>query len=474
MRSTPLRIALSLLIAAAVLSAGIAHAERPNIVVILADDMGYGDPGCYNAESKCPTPHIDRLASQGMRFTDAHTAGSVCVPSRYGLLTGRYPFRTKLDWRRNGVIEKGRTTVASLLQENGYATAMVGKWHLGFDGGPDYDWSQPMRGGPVHRGFATYFGMPASLDIPPYYYIRGRQPVYPPTETIEASATEGWSPIQGAFWREGKVAPDFRHDEVLDRFASEAVKVVEQRAAGEQPFFLYLALTAPHTPWLPAEEFRGKGAAGLYSEFVAHVDDVVGRVLRALEDSGAADETLVLFASDNGPVWYDEDEERFGHESVGPLRGMKGDAWDGGHRVPFVVRWPGHVEAGSTSDALVGFVDLFATVADIVDADVPADAAEDSVSFHSVLQGEASVGRQTMVQHHSGTVLRDGKWKLINHLGSGGFSKPRREQPQPGGPQGQLYNLAADPGEQNNLWQSEPERVKRMLAELKAIRAGER
>lgn len=474
MKSIRLIVVRTLGIAAVMLSAGLAFADHPNIVVILADDMGYGDSGCYNPDSKCPTPNIDRLASQGMRFTDAHTAGSVCVPSRYGLLTGCYPFRTKLDWRHNAVIAEGRPTVASLLNENGYATAMVGKWHLGFDGGPDYDWSQPLRGGPTDRGFETYFGMPASLDIPPYYYIRGRRPVQPPTETVAASATEGWSPIQGAFWREGQVAPGFRHAEVLDRFASEAVTAIEQQATQQQPFFLYVALTGPHTPWLPGEEFGGKGSAGLYSEFVAHVDDVVGRVLTALDDAGAADETLVLFTSDNGPVWYDRDEQRFGHASVGPLRGMKGDAWDGGHRVPFIVRWPGQVEPGSTSDALVGFVDLFATLADVVGAPVPADAAEDSVSFLPVLLGKQSSARTTMVQHHSGTVLRDGSWKLINHLGSGGFSKPRRQEPDPGGPRGQLYNLADDPGEQNNLWQSEPERVQRMLEELKAIRAGKR
>ena len=447
-------------------------AERPNVVVILADDMGYGDPGCYNSESQCVTPHIDALAQAGMRFTDAHSAGGVCVPSRYGLMTGRYPFRKNLNWRREPVIREGRTTIASLMKSAGYTTQMVGKWHLGFADGPDYDYAKPLAGGPVDRGFDGFFGMHASLDIPPYFYMRGQDPTAPPTEDVGASNTPGWSPIQGAFWREGKIGADFKHDEELDRFAAEATQFLAQQN-GEQPFMLYLALPAPHTPWLPAEKFRGIGQAGLYSEFVAHVDDVVGRITQQLEASKLADNTVVVFSSDNGPVWYDSDEERFGHRSCGPFRGMKGDAWEGGHRVPFLVRWPGKVAAKSQSDHLIGFVDLLATLRDIVDVEIPAGDAEDSVSFYSTLTGTAKTSpRKVMLQHHTPTVIRDGHWKLISHLGSGGFSQPRKEKPEPDGPQGQLYDLHTDPGETTNLWLKYPERVDAMLKMLKQISSG--
>lgn len=455
----------------ACLSGASVHAEAPNVLFILADDMGFGDPQCFNADSQCVTPHIDRLATEGRLFTDAHAAGGVCVPSRYGLMTGRYPFRARLDWRKEGVIDAGRETLASLLARKGYATAMIGKWHLGFDGGPDYDFSAPLTGGPVDRGFDSYFGLPHSLDITPYYFVRDRRAVAAPTLQIEASASEGWSPIQGAFWRAGGIAPGFKHAEVLDRLSDEAVRYLNSRhAAPGKPFFLYVALTAPHTPWLPAERFRGSGAAGLYSEFVAHVDDVVGRLLTALDDGNLTDNTLVIFSSDNGPVWYDADEERFGHHSAGPFRGMKGDAWEGGHRVPFLVRWPGHVPQGTTCDQTLGFVDMLATFAELVDADVPDGSGEDGVSMLPAFTGEARQPlRESLVLHHSGSAIRRGPWKLINHLGSGGFSQPRRVDPRPGGPRGQLYNLADDPGETTNLWLERPDLVKELMAELDRI-----
>ena len=445
--------------------------QRPNIVLIMADDMGYGDPACYNPESKCVTPNIDQLASEGMRFTDAHTAGSVCVPSRYGLLTGRYPFRRSMNSRVQPVIDADRLTLSAMLKSAGYETSMVGKWHLGFEGGPDYDYSKPMLGGPANRGFNRFFGMHASLDIPPYFYMTGTAPVLPPSEHVGDSNTDGWSKIQGAFWRSGPVAPDFKHDEVLDRFANETLTEVSRLSQSETPFFLYMALPAPHTPWLPAEKFRGIGGAGMYSEFVAHVDDVVGRVLFALDQHQLSKETVVIFTSDNGPVWNEVDNEKYGHASVGPLRGMKGDAWEGGHRVPFIVRWPNVIAANSTSDHLIGFVDTIATVADIVGEELPKNAGDDSVSFLSSLQQTAKESsRETIVLQHSGTVVRDGHWKLVNHLGSGGFSPPRKVKAEKNGPQGQLYNLKEDLGETNNLWQSEPERVEKMLKMLAEIK----
>ncbi|MEZ6065969.1 MAG: sulfatase-like hydrolase/transferase [Planctomycetaceae bacterium] len=243
---------------------------RPNILLILADDMGYGDPQCYNPNSKCPTPQINSLASAGLRFTDAHSAGSVCVPSRYGLLTGRYPFRARLDWTKSACIEPETSTIAARLQSAGYRTGMVGKWHLGFDGGPDYDYSQPLVGGPCDRGFDSWFGIPHSLDIQPYYLVRDRLAIAPPTQPVAASNSPDWSPIQGVFWREGKASPGFEFELVLDQLGEAACDWLKATRDIDDPFFLYVPLTSPHTPWLPAERFRGQGGAGLYGEFVAH------------------------------------------------------------------------------------------------------------------------------------------------------------------------------------------------------------
>jgi len=441
----------------------------PNIVFVLADDMGYGDPGCNNPDSKISTPHIDSLAENGLRFTDAHAPAAVCVPSRYGLLTGRYPSRPRtFHPNREAVIEDGRVTVASLLREHGYATGMVGKWHLGFDGGPDHDYSQSLHGGPLDRGFDSFFGIPASLDIPPYYYIRDRTPVAPPSELIEASATEGWTDIQGAFWRSGGVAPGFDHAEVLPRLEREAVGFIDEHAGAERPFFLYVALPAPHTPWLPLARYRGESAVDMYGEFVMQVDDTVGHILEALDRNGVADDTLVIFSSDNGPVWYPSDVERLGHASVGPLRGMKGDAWEGGHLMPFLVRLPGRVEPGGVCGRTICCTDLMATLADVLDVPVPDGAGEDSSSFLSLLHDpEGPATRQVTILKANASVVREGRWKLITHLGSGGFSRPRRQEPREGGPTGQLYDLENDLAETTNLWTERPDVVARLQAYLR-------
>jgi arylsulfatase A-like enzyme len=442
--------------------------ERPNIVVIFVDDMGFGDPQCFNAESKIPTPNIDRLAREGMRFIDAHAPGSVCHPSRYGLLTGRYPFRTPLPWRRRPCIEEGRMTVASLLKTNGYRTAMVGKWHLGFHV-EDYDHPpENIEGGPVDRGFDSYFGIPASTDIPPYYYIQDDRVVAAPSDRIEANRSDGWSPIQGAFWRAGGIAPGLKLVDVLPKFTDKAVDVLQDHhgQSPEQPIFLYLAYPAPHTPWLPTEEFRGRGGAGMYGEFTVMVDHMVGRVLRKIDDLKMAEETIVIFTSDNGPVWYDADVERFGHDSAGPWRGMKGDAWEAGHRMPFVVRWPGKVAPGTVSEQTICHTDLLATCADVIGTDLPHDAGEDSFSMLPTLlgkQGDRPLRPATVTVSARGVLsVRQGPWKLITGLGSGGFSQPSRVEPEPGGPKGQLYNLNDDPGETANRWSEHPDVVARL------------
>lgn len=449
---------------------------RPNIVILLADDLGYGDLGCYGA-TRIKTPHLDRLAAEGMRFSDAHAPAGVCIPSRYGLLTGRYPFRNDAHPDRGPVIERGRTTIASLLQERGYATGLVGKWHLGFEGGIAFDYARPLRGGPIDHGFDSFFGIHASTDIPPYFYIGNDRVVSAPTLTIEAGNSAGWSKIQGAFWRAGAIAPDFKLEEVMPRFTGEAVRWLDEHAgnAQRQPFFLQVCFTAPHTPWLPGEKFR-QSPIGPYGDFVGQVDDAVGQILAALARKGAADDTIVIFTSDNGPVWYPADVDRLGHPSVGPLRGMKGDAWEGGHRMPFIVRWPGRTPAGAVNPVTISFVDLLATFAEINGVTLPRDAGEDSFSLLPALLGQAPRARPPVIALSSRGVLslREGSWKFIPALGSGGFSVPATERATDGGPTGQLYDLATDPSEQNNLWQQKPEVVSRLTAELERARAAGR
>jgi len=453
--------------------------DPPHMVILFVDDMGYGDAGCYNPESKIPTPHIDGLAGAGMRFTNAHAPGPLCHPSRYGLLTGRYPFRTDVSvWPRQALIEEGRMTIASLLQSGGYRTVMVGKWHLGFD---EQGYDQPLPGGPADRGFEEFFGIRASTDIPPYFYIRGDRAVEPPTGQIGDNQSPGWSPIQGAFWRGGGIAPDLKLEDVLPRFTDESIAAIESHGnrPGKSPLFLYVALPAPHTPWLPSEPFAGRSGAGMYGDFLMMVDHEIGRILTALDQAGMADDTLVLFASDNGPVWYPADVQRFGHDSAGGLRGMKGDAWEAGHRMPFIVRWPGKVPPGSVSRQVICFTDLLATFAAILDTALPRSAGEDSFSLLPVLLGEQPeqepIRPPIIIPALTGMLsIRSGPWKLIDGLGSGGFSPPRRIEPEPGGPAGQLYHLDDDPGETKNLWEQEPSIRARLLEALNHVRTTSR
>jgi arylsulfatase A len=478
-RISALSYSIAILILASLVSPRLANAQPanspPNIVIILVDDMGYGDPGCFNPQSKIPTPHIDRLAREGMRLTDAHAPGPLCHLSRYGLLTGRYPFRTDVGaWSRRPVIEPQQATIASLARAQGYRTAMVGKWHLGFN---EQGYDKPLPGGPVDRGFDTFFGIRASTDIPPYFYIRGDRAVEPPTARIEANRSEGWSPIQGAFWREGGIAPDLKLADVLPRFTREAIEVIDGHAQSpdDKPLLLYLAYPAPHTPWLPAAEFEGQSGAGMYGDFAMMVDAHIGRVLQALDDAQMSRDTLVVFTSDNGPVWFDRDVERFGHDSSGGLRGMKADAWEAGHRMPLVVRWPGRVKAGTSSDQLVCFTDLMATFAAIWGIELPENAGPDSFDFSPVLldrpPGEATLRESLVMQAGAGhMVIRRGPWKLIDQLGSGGFTKPNRVQAEADGPRGQLYHLENDPAETTNLFLQQPEIVQRLEMELKAVR----
>ncbi|MBK1825869.1 sulfatase family protein [Haloferula rosea] len=450
-------------------------ARSPNIIVILADDMGYGDVGCYNPRSKIPTPHIDRLAKEGMRFTDAHAAGPLCHPSRYGLMTGRYPFRTDVTrWPKHALIETGQMTLASLLKEHGYHTSMVGKWHLGFE---EQGYDRPLPGGPVDCGFDEFFGLRASTDIPPYFFIRNDRPVAPPTDDIRASRSKDWSPIQGKFWREGGCAPGLDLSTVLTTLTDNACSIISRHAASEpperKPLFLYLALTGPHTPWLPDEQFIGSSGAGLYGDFVAMVDHEVGRVFDALHKADMVDDSLILFTSDNGPVWYEKDVDKFDHDAVGGLRGMKGDAWEGGHRVPFLVRWPGAVNPNSQCSQTIGFTDLLATFSDILGLSLPDEAGPDSFSFLPLLDGSQDANqsvRPALVMkaaRKDTMIIRSGRWKFISKAGSGGFSEdPPKALDEP---EEQLYDMIKDSSEQVNQVTAHPELVSRLRKELQRI-----
>ncbi|TWU05674.1 sulfatase family protein [Stieleria varia] len=454
--------------------------DRPNVLIILVDDMGYGDPQCFNTESKIPTPNIDSLAKSGMRFTDAHAPGPLCHMSRYGLMTGRYPFRINVNkWPKEPLIDEGETTIASLMSDAGYSTAMVGKWHVGFD---EQGYDQDLNGGPVDVGFDSFFGIRASTDIPPYFYIRDRRAVTPPTQTIEASQSEGWSPIQGAFWRAGGIAPDLRLHDVLPRFADEACKVIRdhQTATEQKPLMLYVAFPAPHTPWLPDEAYRGKSGADMYGDFTMMVDAMVGRILKQLDESSMSNDTLVIFTSDNGPTWYEADVKRLGHDSSGGLRGMKADAWEAGHRMPFVVRWPGVVKSGTASDRLISFCDLLATLDEMVSAgrvssESTSQAGPDSFSFLSELTGKPAgdryPARESLVLKSGRGLMtmRRGQWKYIDGKGSGGFSERDPDAGLADEFPGQLYDLQSDRGETTNVYADRAEVVETLKAEMKAI-----
>ncbi|QGJ70163.1 Cerebroside-sulfatase [Planctomycetales bacterium 10988] len=458
--------------------------QSPNIIVILADDLGQGDLGCFNPKSKIPTPNMNRLAKEGMKFTDAHSPSSVCTPTRYGLLTGRYSWRTRL---KKGVLQGedrllislDRLTMPKMLQQAGYQTGAVGKWHLGLqEYDPEQpelktDYSRPLRPGPLEVGFDFFYGIPASLDMQPYVFVRNHRPEEPPTETTEDS-TRRWSGGEG-FWRGGPISPSFRHIDVLPNTQKEAVKFINRHVKNnkDEPFFLYVPFSAPHTPWLPTKKFVGSTEVNWYGDFVHQVDATVGQILNTLDRHQLADNTLVIVTSDNGSHWRDEDIKEYGHDANEGLRGMKADIWEGGHRVPFVARWPGKIPAQSTCDATICLTDIAATTAEIVHVDLPQDAMEDSFSLMPLFEENPEGFKRTSIVHHSGRgvfAIRQGDWKLAEELGSGGFSLPRIEKPKPNGPTGQLYNLKEDPKETNNLWLKQPEMVKKLQQELDQIR----
>ncbi|NYT40659.1 sulfatase-like hydrolase/transferase [Sphingomonas sp. R-74633] len=467
-------------IAAAGTAIGKPAKRAPNIVFILADDLGWGDIGANNPNSGIPTPNIDRLAKQGMRFTDMHSSSAVCTPSRYSILTGQYPWRNTdkpgaLTGYAASLIKPGRLTVAGMLKQAGYYTAGVGKWHLGLGDKQPTDYSKPFHPAPTDHGFDYFYGLPASLDMAPYVYFENDHCIAPPTASTEDQANEK-GPF-GKFWRHGAMMPGFDFDQVTPTFTSKAVEIVNRQAKKAEPFFLYFALPSPHTPWLPLPEYRGKSRAGDYGDFVCQVDAMVGKVLAAIEDNGIAGETLIYFTSDNGAMWDEDHIERFGHRANADWRGRKADVWEAGHRIPCFVKWPGHVAPGSVSNEMLSLTDFMATVAAVTGQALPADAAEDSFNTLPVLEGRNRKPiRETMISESGKGMrsIREGFWKLEMGLGSGGFSDPISVDPVPGGPQVQLYDLRTDPAERNNLWDKHPEIVERLTQKLKQAEAAGR
>ncbi len=458
-------------------------ATKPNVVIILADDLGYGDLRCYNPErGKIATPHLDRLAAEGMRFTDGHSSSGVCSPSRYALLTGRYHWRTRLQNGIVGVfgeplIAPDRLTVAGLAKRHGYRTAAIGKWHLGWDwpiaeadrplfrsvresqASPPTEitraawakvFTQAIPGGPTSRGFDTYFGTDVP-NWPPYCFIENERTVGVPSVALPKELF-----LNHLASLPGPALPDWQLEKILPALTDRASAFITESASKTEPFLLYLPLTTPHTPLAVNAEWKGKsGLNNAAADLIMETDAAVGRVLAALEASGAAKDTLVLFTSDNGFASYVgvKDLEKQGHYSSGPLRDYKTSVYEGGHRVPFIVRWPGQVRAGSVCDGLVHQADVIATLAEILGERLPAGAAEDSFSLMPLLKGGSEAVRPHAVSCASSGVpgLRVGSLKYV--------AKPTPE----------LYDLSADIGEKNNLAPMMPEKVAEMRALLEKI-----
>lgn len=468
-----------------------ASAGPPAIVYILCDDLGYGDVKCLNPAGRIATPNIDRLAAAGMIFTDAHSSSAVCSPTRYGILTGRYNWRSRL---KSGVlggmspplIEDGRLTVPAFLKQHGYATAAIGKWHLGMqwarkpktpafgddiekgEDGWRVDFMMPIAKGPNSAGFDYYFGIAASLDMVPYTFIENDRVAVQPTVDKSFPLMAG---RPGETTRRGPAAVNFEAAEVLPALTKKAVEYIGQHAAearGAKPFFLYLPLNAPHTPIAPGPEWIGKSGLNPYADFVMEVDGTLGAVVDAVDRAGLAETTLLIFTSDNGcsPQANFAELHSKGHNPSAQFRGTKADIFDGGHRIPFIVRWPSRVKAGTKTDQLICLTDLFATCAAILGRKLADNAAEDSVSLLPALEGRDDKPLREAVVHHSingSFAIRQGRWKLSLCPDSGGWSEPK-----PGSkasqnlPPVQLYDLATDIGETKNVQADRPEVVARL------------
>lgn len=451
--------------------------DLPNIVYILVDDMGYGDVSALNAESRIQTPNMDRLAGEGKYFTDAHSGSSVCTPTRYGILTGRYCWRSRLKrGTLNGysrhLIEKDRMTVASLLKQHGYHTACIGKWHLGWDwskpDGKQVDFTKPVKNGPDINGFDYYYGHSGSLDMAPYVYVENGKVTAQPDRATESKTKYGW-------WRKGPTGSDFDHADVTPNFTRRGAAYIRAQAKTGQPFFLYLPYPSPHTPILPGKEWLGKSKTNPYGDFVMQLDDCIGQILNAIDHGGVRENTLVIFTSDNGcsPAAKIEELKSKGHFPNYVYRGHKADIFEGGHRVPLIVRWPDRIKAGTVCHDTTCLTDMLATCADIVGDKLPDHAGEDSVSMLPNLLGTATGPLREATVHHSingSFSIRQGKWKLALCPDSGGWSHPRPGKKTKGLPPVQLYDLEKDIGETSNIQDKHPEIVKELTTLLQTYR----
>ncbi len=498
---TPSRIWLLGLLLCSFSTASITANDHPNIVLILADDLGFGDVSCYNDQAKVATPHIDRLAREGVRFTDAHSPCTVCTPTRYGLLTGQMPFRIP----RGGTVFTGvggptliardRLTLAGMLQKQGYATACIGKWHVGMtffdqqgqpvkDTGansiPQVDFSRPITGGPIDHGFEHFFGTACCPTTDWLYaYIEQDRIPHPPTQIIDKSQLPKHPYAHDC--RPGWIADDFNMEEVDLVFLEKSREFLQQHIAEspDRPFFLFHSTQAVHLPSFPAPQYQGKTAAGPHGDFIFELDDIVGQLMQTLEQLGVADNTIVIFTSDNGPETTSVIHMRkdYNHDGARPWRGVKRDNWEGGHRVPMIVRWPERIAAGSTCHQLTCLTDAMATMAAVVGVELPDDAGEDSFNMLPAWKGETSEPIRPYVLHQAFAgartlAIRRGQWKFIDHQGSGGNRYENNEglkpfilpEANPDAP-GQLYNLADDPGETNNVYAEWPE----IVADLQAL-----
>ncbi len=456
--------------------------RKPNIIFIMADDMGYGDPQCYNKDSKIPTPNMNRLAKEGMLFTDAHAASSVCTPSRYGFITGKYPWRSDLkrevQWStfNDPLIDKSETTVADMLHAQGYATAAVGKWHLGINflkhngfeyvkaqdwherglkGTRDVNFMNPSYGGPNDLGFDYFFGVGGGHNMEPYVYIENRytyglpnlwrEKDQPTREGISAKEVhEGWM-IEG--WDDTKIGPDL---------TAKSLAFIEENARLQKPFFLYFPTVAPHRPCTPAEFAKGKSKAGERGDMVYEFDWAVGQVMEKLAELGIAENTLLIVSSDNGGTPVSDDGKDYGHKSCGDLRGHKSSLYEGGHRVPFIVRWPKVVKPNTVNKGLVSIMDIYATAAEILELPPPAG---DGISFLRLLNDKAAAPQRKDMVHHTYSgdfALRSGQWKLV----------PKRSE-KDGSWSYQLYDLSNDPYEKRDLAGRMPEKTRELRVLLK-------
>ncbi len=483
---------------------GVAWAKQPNVLILYADDLGFGDLGCYNKKSRIPTPNLDRLASESVRFTDGHSSSGICTPSRFAMLTGRHHWRDFhgiVNAFGGSVFKPERLTLPEMLKEKGYKTAAIGKWHLGWNWdairnkevkaitvqegrrkkqqlGPEaFDWTKSIPNGPLNHGFDYYFG-DTVINFPPYCWIENDKVVKAPDTLMQ---TGKWKKIKEGGWecRPGPMVTGWDPYENIPTTTKKGVDYIKEAAKAEEPFFLYFAYPAPHAPIIPNDEFDGKSKAGPYGDFVYETDHSIGQLLQALKDSGQAENTIVIFSADNGPEHYAYARDaKFDHWSAHPFRGLKRDAYEGGHHVPFIVKYPGVTMAGTVNDALVSQIDIMATLASVVGYDLPdKNAAEDSHDLLPLLKGQVKSIRTSHIHNtfdHT-WAFREGDWVLVTGK-SGHHSRVTKEwlkkhdYPKTESKQSRLFNLREDIGQRNDLAAKHPEKVKAMEASLARIR----